>query len=42
VLYDGEWPSLLVLATGTAVMAATFLIGYAIFNRYKHLFAEVV
>ena len=42
VLYDGEWPSLPVLATATAVMAGTFLIGYAIFNRYKHLFAEVV
>jgi lipopolysaccharide transport system permease protein len=42
VLYDGTLPSFLVLATGTAMMTATFLVGYALFNRYKHLFAEVV
>jgi len=42
VLYDGAWPSFLVLAAGTAIMTVTFLVGYALFNRYKHLFAEVV
>ena len=36
---DSEFP---VLAIGTAMMFATFLAGYAFFNRYKHLFAEVV
>lgn len=42
VLYDGAVPSFLLLAGATALMAATFLVGYALFNRSKHLFAEVV
>jgi hypothetical protein len=42
VLYDGDLPSFPVLAIGSAFMFATFLVGYAFFNRYKHLFAEVV
>ena len=42
VLYDGAVPSFLLLAGATALVAATFLIGYALFYRSKHLFAEVV
>jgi ABC-type polysaccharide/polyol phosphate export permease len=42
VLYDGVLPSFLLLAGATAVIVATFLVGYALFNRSKHLFAEVV
>lgn len=42
VLYDGVMPSVLSLVTATALMAATFVVGYALFNRSKHLFAEVV
>jgi lipopolysaccharide transport system permease protein len=42
VLYDGAMPSFLLLAGATALMAATFVVGYALFNRSKHLFAEVV
>jgi ABC-type polysaccharide/polyol phosphate export permease len=42
VLYDGVLPSFLSLAGATALMLATFLVGYAFFNRSKHLFAEVV
>ena len=42
VLSDGVLPSLLSLAGATGLMIATFLVGYALFNRSKHLFAEVV
>jgi ABC-type polysaccharide/polyol phosphate export permease len=42
VLYEGVVPSVLVLTTATALMVATFVFGYALFNRYKSLFAEVV
>jgi lipopolysaccharide transport system permease protein len=42
VLYDGGVPSFLLLAGVTTLVAATFLVGYALFNRSKHLFAEVV
>jgi lipopolysaccharide transport system permease protein len=42
VLYDGVLPSFLSLAGATVLMLATFLVGYALFNRSKHLFAEVV
>jgi ABC-type polysaccharide/polyol phosphate export permease len=42
VLYDGVLPSFLLLAGAPAVLVATFLVGYALFNRSKHLFAEVV
>jgi hypothetical protein len=35
-------PSFLLLAGATVLMAATFVVGYALFNRSKHLFAEVV
>ncbi len=42
VLYAGEIPSLALLGTMTAVCMAIFLGGYAVFNRYKTIFAEVV
>jgi lipopolysaccharide transport system permease protein len=42
VLYDGAVPSLLLLVAATVLMTGTFVVGYALFNRSKHLFAEVV
>jgi lipopolysaccharide transport system permease protein len=42
VLYNGQVPELPLLG-GMALAALTiFLIGYAIFNRYAHVFAEIV
>ena len=42
VLYDGVLPSFLSLVGATALMIGTFVVGYALFNRSKHFFAEVV
>lgn len=42
VLYEGVMPSAALLGGVTAAASAAFLIGYAVFNRYKNVFAEVV
>jgi ABC-type polysaccharide/polyol phosphate export permease len=42
VLYDGRWPSVELLGAATAASVLLFLFGYAIFNRYKSVYAEIV
>ena len=42
VLYHGRVPDLLTLAGATALGLVLFVIGYAIFNRYKAIAAEIV
>lgn len=42
VLYRGEFPSLADLGVATGISLLTFYLGYAVFNRSKHLFAEVL
>jgi len=42
VLYEGRFPSPALLGGTAAGAVAIFAIGYAVFNRYKALFAEVV
>ncbi len=41
-LYEGRMPSLVFTGAVAAASLAIFLIGYAIFNRYKSLFAEIL
>lgn len=42
VLYEGRMPSWELLGGTAAYSVGLFLLGYAIFNRYKSLFAETV
>lgn len=42
VLYGGHWPSPTLLAGMSAGAIGLCIVGYAIFNRYKRLFAEIV
>lgn len=42
VVYKGELPSLALLGTTGAIALAAILIGYAVFNRHKRLFAEIL
>jgi ABC-type polysaccharide/polyol phosphate export permease len=42
VLYHGGYPSIGELSIVFLVSIFTFLVGYAIFNRHKHLFAEIL
>ena len=41
-LYGGQWPSPVLLASMTVASVGLCGLGYAIFNRYKRLFAEIV
>jgi len=41
VLYDGLWPSLFLLSSVFGSALAICLIGYAIFNRFKHTCVEI-
>jgi ABC-type polysaccharide/polyol phosphate export permease len=41
-LYGGHWPSPVLLASMTVASVGLCGLGYAIFNRYKRLFAEIV
>lgn len=41
-LYDGRWPSPVLLASMSLAAIGLCALGYAIFNRYKRLFAEIV
>lgn len=41
-LYRGEIPTATALLTGSAAALGLFVVGYAIFNRYALIFAEVV
>jgi ABC-type polysaccharide/polyol phosphate export permease len=42
VLYEGRFPSATLLAGVTGASVLLFFIGYAIFNRYKTILAEIV
>lgn len=42
VLFEGRWPSLELLGATSAVCVFIFFVGYAIFNRYKAVYAEIV
>lgn len=42
VLYAGQWPSAWLLGGATAVALLCCVIGYAIFNRYNAVFAEIL
>ncbi len=41
VLFDGQWPSITLLASVAASAIVVCLIGYAIFNRYKNVCTEI-
>jgi lipopolysaccharide transport system permease protein len=41
-LYEGRWPTLLLVAYVSLAALALCIVGYMIFNRYKRLFAEIV
>jgi len=41
-LYDGRVPSLAMFSRTMAVATVAFVVGYALFNRYKNVAAEVV
>ncbi len=41
VLYDGLWPSMFLLSSVFGSALAICLIGYAIFNRFKHTCVEI-
>jgi ABC-type polysaccharide/polyol phosphate export permease len=41
VLYEGQWPSITLLGVVSASAFAIWLIGYAIFNRYKNICVEI-
>ena len=41
-LYGGHWPSPVLLASMTVASVGLCGLGYALFNRYKRLFAEIV
>jgi len=41
-LYSGQWPSPALLGAMCLASAALAALGYAVFNRYKRLFAEIV
>lgn len=41
VLYDGQWPSIIILGAAFGSAVVVCLIGYAIFNRYKHICVEM-
>jgi ABC-type polysaccharide/polyol phosphate export permease len=41
-LYSGKWPSLTLLLGVSLAAIGLCALGYAIFNRYKRLFAEIV
>lgn len=41
VIYAGRFPGVATLLVATALAAVTFSIGWAVFNRYKHEFAEI-
>ena len=41
VLYAGQWPSITLLASVAASAIGLCLIGYAIFNRFKHACVEI-
>jgi ABC-2 type transport system permease protein len=42
VLFEGRWPSVELLAGTAGVCLLLFLLGYAVFNRYKPVYAEIV
>jgi ABC-type polysaccharide/polyol phosphate export permease len=42
VLFEGRWPSPELLGAASAASVILFLLGYAIFNRYKSVYAEIV
>ena len=42
VLYDGLWPEVVLLSATSAYSVLVLLLGYAVFSRYKNVFAEVV
>jgi len=42
VLYEGRWPSAVLLGGTSAAAVGIAWLGYAVFNRYKRLFAEIV
>jgi lipopolysaccharide transport system permease protein len=41
-LYGGQWPSAILLASVSLAAIGLCALGYAVFNRYKRLFAEIV
>lgn len=42
VLYEGRFPSLTLLGGVTAASVLLFILGYAVFNRYKAILAEIL
>jgi ABC-2 type transport system permease protein len=42
VLFEGRWPSAELFGGTAALCILIFLVGYAIFNRYKPVYAEIV
>jgi lipopolysaccharide transport system permease protein len=41
-VYSGEMPTAAALLTVSVIAIGLLVIGYGIFNRYQHLFAEIL
>jgi len=42
ILYEGQWPSLVLLGSVSLVSALVCVVGYRIFNRYRYICVELV